>query len=322
MPATITHAFFVNDLLEVLDKDIVNKVDFEKCKMFSQSTDPLMFYNLISILPGKKIRKFQSYFHDNKSQEFFITLLNYMRSTSMDDKDVYSFLVGFISHYALDSNIHPYIVYKTGIFDKKRPSTYKYNNVHHFMESYLDMDMVRRRLRINPYTYDFTKYCFNLNSFSNDLNKTINYTFYMTFKIKDMSKIYYKSLKQTKKYLKLFRMDQKGIKKNIYKFMDTITPRRCYRFEAISYHQDLEDKHNYLNNNHTLWRNPIDYDMTSKDSFIDLYLKALREAKEMVEASIDFINGKDIELEKIFKNTSYVTGMECGRYNELKYFEF
>lgn len=322
MPATITHAFFAKDLYDILDDKIADKIDFDYLKMFSQSTDSLMFYNLISILPGKKIRKFQNYFHDNKSQEFFINLLNYMRSTNIKDSEVYSFLVGFISHYALDSTLHPYIIYKTGKMNKRIPSTYKYNNVHHFMESFIDMDMVRRRLRIDPYSYDFTNYCFTKKKFSNNLNRTINYTFYTTFRIKDMSKIYYKSLKQTRRYLKLFRMDKHGIKKNLYKVIDTVTPRKWFRFEAISYHQSLEDKHNYLNNNHTLWRNPVEYDMTSNESFIELYIKALGKANEMVRKSFEFLDGKNVQLEKVFDNTSYATGVECGRYKELKYFEF
>jgi len=104
--------------------------------------------------------------------------------------------------------------------------------------------------------------------------------------------------------------------------MDTINPRRCYRFEAISYHYPLKDKHNFLNNNHKLWRNPTTYDLTSTESFVDLYLKAIKVAKVMICASFDYIEGKEIELEKIFLNNSYVHGLDCNLDKELKYFEF
>ena len=39
------------------------------------------------------------------------------------------FLVGTICHFVLDSTLHPYIIYKTGMMDKKKSSTYKYNNI-------------------------------------------------------------------------------------------------------------------------------------------------------------------------------------------------
>ena len=122
--------------------------------------------------------------------------------------------------------------------------------------------------------------------------------------------------------LKVFRRDPSGIKKNIYKFVDTITPKGVYRFEAISYHYPLEDKHNYLNTNHSLWRNPTTYDMTSTESFVDLYLKSIKKAKEIICSSIDYLNGKDIDLRKVFPNTSYITGLDCDDNKELKYFEF
>lgn len=322
MPATIAHAFFAKDVYDILPNSIREKLNIKRTKMFAQSVDSLMFYNLFSILPGKDIRKFQGYFHTHQSQEFFINLLRFVRDNKIDDKDVYSFLVGFICHYALDSTLHPFVFYKTGCFKKNNPSTYKYNNVHAFMETFIDNDMVRRREKTNPYEFDIGNFCFDIRPFSSNLNKAINYTFYNTFHMKNMNEIYFKSLKQMKMALTLFRRDPKGIKKNIYKIIDTFTSRRTFRFEAVSYHYPLEDRHNFLNSNHSLWRNPTTYDMTSTESFVDLYLKAIKLAKVLICASFDYLNEKDIDLEKIFINNSYVTGLDCNLKKELKYFEF
>ena len=65
-----------------------------------------------------------------------------------------SYLVGLICHYVLDSNVHPYVFYKTGKFDKKMKSTYKYNTIHLFMETFIDNDMIKRREKVNPYKFD------------------------------------------------------------------------------------------------------------------------------------------------------------------------
>lgn len=322
MPATITHAFFAKDIYDILPEDLTEKVDLQRLKMFSQSVDSLMFYNLFSLAPGKWIRKFDSYFHENNTQDFFINLLKYIKFNNINDSDVYAYLIGSICHYALDSTLHPYVVYKTGHFDKKNPSTYKYNNIHAFMETYIDNDMVKRRMKCNPYSFDFIDYCFDTRPFSKDLTKTINDTFYTTFKLNGMSDVYYKSLKQMKTALWLFRKDRFGIKKFIYQLVDTFTPRSAYRFEAISYHYPLKDVHNYLNNDHNTWRNPCIYEMTSTESFIDLYLKAIQFAKDLIYKSFEYLDGEDIKLEKVFTNLSYVTGLDCNDKRELKYFEF
>lgn len=323
MPATAVHAYFAQDLNDILPKEIKNKLDVDRLKTFGQSTDSLMFYNLFSILPGKKIRDFQKYFHTNKTQEFFINLINYIKENDYtEDIDVNSFLVGAICHYVLDSTVHPYIYYKTGYFNKNDKSTYKYNNVHTFMETFLDNDMIKRRESINPYKFNISKFSFDTSKFSNELKDTIKYTFKETFDVDNMDKIYYKSLKQMRNSIFIFRQDRYGIKKFFYKLADTFTSKRVFRFEAISYHYPLNDRHNFLNENHKLWRNPCDYSLTSEESFLDLYLRALKLAKVMICASFDYINGKDIELEKVFINKSYITGLDCELDKELKYFEF
>ena len=112
MPATMTHACFAKDVYDILPDDIKNSLSISRLKMFGQSTDSLMFYNLLSLSPGKDIRKFQSFFHRNQSQEFFLNLTRYIKDNSIRDSDTLSFLVGFICHYILDSTIHPYIYYK------------------------------------------------------------------------------------------------------------------------------------------------------------------------------------------------------------------
>ncbi len=323
MPATITHSYFATDVYDVLKDNLKEKISLTQMKMFSQAFDPLKFYNLFSIFPGDKIRKLDYYFHTNQTRDFFINMLRIMRQKKLiNDKECCAFFTGFVCHYVLDSTIHPFVIYKTGIFDKKKPSTYKYNNIHTFMETYIDNYMVQKREKINPYKFPLDKFCFDIHEFSINLDYLIDTTFYKTFKVKDMSYIYYKSLRQMKNALFLFRRDRFGVKKNIYKLVDTFTSKKCFRFEAISYHYPLEDKHNFLNEEHRIWRNPTTYEMESSESFLDLYEKAIKEAKKIIEASFDYLNGLPISLNDIFLNLSYITGLDCDLKKECKYFEF
>lgn len=323
MPATITHSYFVKDVYDVLPDSIIKVIDIDKAKMFGQGFDPLMFYNLISIFPGKKIRNLHHYCHDNKTQLFFINMLRIMKEKKLiDDKECISFLFGFICHYVLDSNVHPFVIYKTGKMIKHKKNTYKYNNMHETMEVFIDNDMVRRREKINPYNFRLDKFCFNIKDFSINLDYLIDNTFYKTYNVKNMSYYYYKSLIQMKNALFFLRRDKYGIKKFIYKIVDTITPKGTFRFEAVSYHYTLEDRHNYLNANNSLWRNPTTYSITSTESFIDLYMKSIKEAKKIMENSYNYLHGKSINLENVFTNKSFITGLDCELKKELKYFEF
>lgn len=320
MPSTITHSYFAKDLYDILPEEISSKVDLKRIKMFAQSSDSLMFYNLC-IPSSKKIRKIHSKLHTSNTNLFFNNLLNFVKVHNINDSDTYSFIIGFISHYVLDSTIHPYIIFKTGIFNKKIKNTYKYNNIHYFMETFIDNDMIKRRDNTNPYKFNFNT-IFDKRKFSNELDDVIDYTFYSTFKVRDMGDKYYKSLRQMKRFLNTYRKDPYGIKKVFYKLLDTFTPKSVFRFEALSYYYPLEDKHNFLNNDHNTWNNPADNTITSDESFVDLYIKSIEEARYIIIKVFDYLNGEDIDLDELFKNKSYVSGLNCDLEQELKYFEF
>ena len=102
MPATITHAYFAKDIYDVLPKSIKEHVSLSRVKMFGQSSDPLMFYNLFSLKPGKEIRELDKTLHSTKSRKFFINLVNYIKMNDLSkDSDVSSFLVGQFLYISL-----------------------------------------------------------------------------------------------------------------------------------------------------------------------------------------------------------------------------
>lgn len=323
MPATVTHAFFSNDVYDILSEKIKKNISLSRLKMFGQSTDSLMFYHLFSLKKGKNIRQLQYVFHTQKTQMFFLELIYYIRENHLeDDIDCCSFLCGFICHYVLDSIVHPFVFYKTGKFHKKDPNTYKYNNLHLFMETYLDNYLIYEREHTSPYSFPIAKYCFDLRPFSDGLNKIIRDTFKSTYHISCMDTIYYQSLKDMFFSLKTFRQDRYGIKKFFYKLADTFTSNKCFRFEAISYHYTMYPVYDFLNFDHHLWRNPAAYSIISHESFYDLYIKSLKLAKKIIESTFDYLNGKDVNLKKLYTNLSYATGLDCDLKKELKYFEF
>ena len=77
MPATATHAIFAMDVYNELPTTIKQLIDENtfQYKMYSHSPASVMFYNIESLKPGKKVRKLHHTFHTSKSRSFFITLV-------------------------------------------------------------------------------------------------------------------------------------------------------------------------------------------------------------------------------------------------------
>ena len=149
MPSTVTHAYFSLDVYDKLDNKTkrILKNNTSDLKVYAQGPDPLYFYNLMIPIVGRNIRKtFPRKLHDTKTKDFLITLVNEIKEQKLEKNSyVMSMLYGYITHYVLDSTIHPYIIYKTGIYDKNIEKTRKYRSVHLDMELYLDGYMIFQR---------------------------------------------------------------------------------------------------------------------------------------------------------------------------------
>lgn len=324
MAGTITHTYFVLDLydkLSIKSKELLID-DKNSLKLFAQNNDVLFFYNELNYKKAKRIRMFGYRSQQIKVDEFFSTLINYIKYNNHQyNPQVISYLYGMLSHYVLDSTVNPYIIYKAGRFNKKDKNTYKYNGLYQELENYFDNYMLRIRKGINPYKFKCYDFCFNIDSFNKDLIEVMDFTYKEVFGINDFHKYYLKASKKTKKFYKLFRYDPYGFKKRFYKFFDLLNPGCFIRKVPISYHTN--NKKDYLNLEHNKWYNPTDKRTKSNESYLELYTKALDKASKMIYEINKFLYyDKKINLKKVVGNLSYETGKDCGKEKELKYFEF
>lgn len=325
MPATITHAFFTMDVYQKLSKEeqLLATDDLTQLRMFGQSTDSMMFYNIENLKKGKNLRKFQYFFHTTKTQEFFTCLCQYIKEKNLfEHSDVLAFLYGFICHYVLDSNVHPYIIYKTGVMEKGIKKTFCYNNLHSYMETFLDNEMVACRTKEKIYSFRSDHFCFDTRSFSKELNDMINSVFQDVFGINQMAKIYYDSLRQMKRFLRRYRYDQYGIKMKAYQFIDLFTSPSMFKLKALSYHYPHQNREYFLNYTRAIWYNPVDPNLSSHESFFDLYQKSISEACSIIHEINLYFHGKSSDLTKIFTNKSYLSGLNCNIPLQYKKFSF
>ena len=113
MAGSVTHAIFITDIYNRLDKkhkDLL-KNNISDLRTYGQSHD--VFYFSFN----KRIKKMAIYAQRNKTQDFFINMIEYINKNKLNNNEyVMSYLFGNICHYCLDYNIHPFIKYKTGVY--------------------------------------------------------------------------------------------------------------------------------------------------------------------------------------------------------------
>lgn len=326
MPSTMTHTYFALDVYKELPTNIKKKIkNIEYLKLFAQGSDPFMFYNYFVGKKSKSIKNIQTKIHTTKTQDFFLNLITYVNDNNLSNKEeILSYLYGNICHYFLDLEIHPYIYYKTGIFNKNDKSTYKYNSLHQEMEYIIDIYFISKNESIPPNKFKVHRHIFTKVPFSNNLSKTINYVMSETYNIDNIVPTYIKSIKHMKNFFKYFNYDPKGIKKNIYSLVDHITSNNTIKLKELSFSNNYQEKLYYLNLEKNTWNHPCNKEETYNYSVIELYSLALSKAKKAIIEIDIMLETKIINikrLKKIFTNLSYVTGKDCKENLPLKYFE-
>ena len=315
MAGTITHAFFAMDVYDKLNKKPKKLLEnyTNNLKTFGQGHDVFTFSKL----------KLSKKFHKNNTKDFFMNIIDYIKDNKLENNgEVLSFLYGFVCHYVLDKNVHPFVRYKTGVFIKSKKETYKYRNYHQDMESYIDSCMIRNRMNIKPGKIKSSKFCLKPYKFSDNLIKTIDYTFKKTYGYDNVGNIYYKGVKRMNKLYFLLRNDSFGIKNFAYNLVDKITPKTAFKFSPISFSYKEHSKDYYLNLENNEWNHAMDYNEKYTDSFYDIYNKSVDEAVLYINSLSDYFDGKKVNLNEIFKNISFATGKDCNDKRIEQYFEF
>lgn len=328
MPSSMTHSYFAVDVYNKLDDKSKLKIEgnINNYKTYSLGTDPYMFYNLFIGKKNKEVSNIQKLNHTTKTKDYFINIINYIINNNLEEnKDIISYLYGSICHYFLDKSLHPFIIYKTGIFNKNDKTTYKYNGLHEEMEYYIDIYMIYNREKVIPKNYKFYKDIFYINKLDIELSKMIDNVMKETYDINNASLIYIKSLKNMCTFNKLFNYDKTGLKKKIYKFIDYIQPNKFIKKQELSLNVEYDKKIHYLNLDKKEWNHPCDINESYNYSFIELYMIALKQCVNCINDITKMIDNKKINnkiINKHFDNSSYLTGKDCNDDNEIKYFEF
>ena len=313
MPATYTHHTFSEDVYKVINVDIQDKLKDSKeiYNLFGKSFDVLFF-----VKPD-----LGHFAHKNNINLYFSNIIKYIKDNNLvNDGEALAYLYGSICHYVLDSTVHPYIFYKTGVYNKKNRKTLKYKGMHAYYEYMIDAILYNDRNRKSIARADLTKVLFPKLNFSLNLRKTIDYTYTQTFCTINMSKVILKGYKNFKFIVKHGMQSRLGIKMFFYKIANKLFNSKL---ENYCYYIKKLDK-SVLNLEHKKWYYPVDKTKNFHYSFYDLYDLSIEKARVLINEINDALNDK-ISISKVLKdigNNSYTTGKNASHDYKKRIYEY
>ena len=233
--------------------------------------------------------------HTTKPGLFLMSLLRRAEGAACR-AEMFSYLAGFMCHYALDSTAHPYVIYLTA-------EKHVFPRSHMSLEHALDAAVMRRDGfwgEKHPVTDNYFPKLQLPESMKEDLDAVYESVYGWTGCWKDMNRA-------CLRYRACFRImeNPRGFAARLTRLTKKPVLRSLMYSESFFHGRDPE------NEAHRTWRHPFDPALTSEESFPELREKARRFAVQIITAAYRFLlrgEGTDESVAALIGDRSYLSG--------------
>lgn len=322
MPGPKTHDIFYKELKEKLSEETISSFpNYGKFNIFAQGHDFLIYHNFYKIWNSRRLNQNiadSSLLQESQFAEFVYNYLKAAKNNgAIEDEQVRLFIgPGYAMHHILDAYTHPQIIYYAGDHTRN-PNNQTW--MHGIVENLIDIYLMEHKEKKNPNTYPVHKDFLLRNvTLSSQLVNVLDTSLQETYGIVDGGQRFFEAINQVSMYMKIFKYDPTGIKRAIFDFADPALKGTS----SFSYHRNSEEALQFLNLTHEEWTNPMDDQIISTDSLLDLYDKALEDGGQMVDKLEKICLSSGLNRDDIYDiipNISSIHGLESGKKLELKY---
>jgi len=308
MPDLITHYYFGEQVLTSLPESVSERV--QKDIFFHTTSGPDLWFSF-GFYGGKNKAKSKrgGYMHKNNTGAFLTALARECRSGT--DRDaLFSYLAGFLCHYALDTVTHPYILYSTGEYDDT-PETIAYRGNHTRLERAIDCWIIRSKYALVPGRFSITERMLPLKRLPDSLRTPLETVYESVYGWENVWDDMNAAIGDRRLFYRLMR-DPIHLVNGLTRLLDNGRSHLDYRL--LSYrNRDLDPAQvDYLNLQHKPWHHPFDPAVTSTASFPELMELARQKALQLIDIIYNYVyhNG-EYDLLSLMGNDSYSTGLDC-----------
>ncbi|MGF7058045.1 zinc dependent phospholipase C family protein [Brassicibacter mesophilus] len=327
MPDILTHILCGQDTVKCLENSSWKSIIASKPKIFNlgcQGPDMFLYNDFWPCIKDKRGLKYGRMMHTQKTGDFLIESISYLNEEEIDKDNfriIFSYISGFICHFSLDRNAHPYIHYHAGAHDANKTETRRFAGYHKRLELIIDTILLNERENAESFKYPVYQEIDVGKSLPKSIVRYLAHTIGKVYSPKKIINYINDSYKDFTTVLKL-SYDPSGIKKGLLTVADVVS-KDDIAYKTLIYPRKIDSQIDYMNSSRNIWNHPCNKDETYSHSFYDLYDKAVVESTDMINAFIAFLENKIniSQLKEFFPNISYHTGKIIDEKCELKYYE-
>ncbi|MBE6720295.1 MAG: hypothetical protein E7571_06545 [Ruminococcaceae bacterium] len=309
MPAFATHYIFLEELKDEIEKKADFDFDVSVAGIGCQGPDIFLFHRL---WPPDKIYKslfgVSSALHRGKSEKIFDSFCDCLKLT--DNRDIAkSYVYGFILHYALDRNCHPYVYARQNEMTAENKHIHPlaaHNTVEHAIDTYL----LYNRCGIYPPSLFDSKATFSDSELAyNEIARIMNYTVNKACGRDVPQSEIIRAITDTANVQNILR-DENGTATRVTHMLERpVAPLiKYFRLSASIKPKDLDLANNCANIRNKAWTSPYD-NIKRNDSFEELFEASKADALSLIDGFEALCKGEKSAYE-VTGNISFLTGLE------------
>ena len=307
MPNIITHSLFAKEMADRFPDAGWLHAREHLFTVGSNGPDYLFFYGFGAggPLKGATLRRYGGQLHKGHVNAFYESALRSIRHEKDPAirQDMIAYVCGHLSHWALDSTVHPYVYYRTGHGSAQN----SWN--HHRMESVLDSIVLKVKNGETTKQFD-TPAIANCSleearAVARIYVPAIEAVFneqIAPHQIKDALDDWHRVQK--------LEHDPKGVKLASLKSLEKLTGTKNLASGLIVPNAPVDD-YDICNLTHKKWIHPADENRVSTESFFDLYDKALITGETAIRLFLAAVDDKAEEKDflRFIGNRTYNEGL-------------
>lgn len=302
-------------LAKEIQKSHKQTLNSEVVLLGSQGPDP-MYYGFVHKY-HKDYRFFADRMHDTDTNGLFEAMFSYAKEHP--SLEVYSYMIGFLCHFALDVKIHPYVYHHVGQYDELDTKTHHMRGLHLKFERSIDAMLIEHDTKDKAHHYPLQKNVFPIKEVPKELQKFYQHLMDERYQFSDGASMIENSVQSMYRVLRYIVQDKTGIKKLGYKLLDRIFSKEDMYFSDLSMYHHIAD-FDFLNQEHREWAHPVTEEKSNK-SVLDLYQDAVLFAKELIAYFDQYLAGEETKtVAAMIKNYSFNSGVSCDDKRLMKHY--
>ena len=312
MPAFGTHYIFFDEMKDKIEEEFGFRLNEKVAGVGTQGPDIFLFHRLWPpVTLSKALFGTASLIHSSAPDKLFEAFSEYLETS--ENKDVAkSYIYGFILHYALDRNCHPYVyAFQNQITaeDKHIHSLAAHNVVEHAVDTYL---LYNRKKIYPPSLFNPDETFTNIDSELNEIARLMHFVISKAYGKEVEESEIKKAITDTAKLQATLSDKNGGATRIAHMIERPLGPVIGYfKLSASIKPKDLEIADKYANIRHKEWTSPYDK-ITRSDSFEELFEESKPDAIELIKGFNEICEGKKSGFE-VTENISFLTGLEVTK---------